>query len=198
VGSAEQFSLVDNFWLMAMPAALSSTAPLVRKSRARSWTPFRNIFLKATPTPTALSSRSGRTNKSFPMRASLWPIFSTARPIEVVFGQNMTTITLGLSRAIGRELKPGDEILLTTLDHDANFSPWAAHAEKAWSSVKWTSATNPDCTLDLNDLKDKLNAKTKLVAVGYASNAVGSINPVADITRLAHAAGALCFIDAVH
>ena len=140
---------------------------------------------------------SRRTNEIISnARFAMADLFNSA-PDEVVFGQNMTTITLGLSRAIGRDLKPGDEILLTTLDHDANFSPWAAHAEKG-VVIRKVDIRESDCTLDLNDLKDKLNAKTKLVAVGYASNAVGSINPVADITRLAHAAGALCFIDAVH
>jgi cysteine desulfurase family protein (TIGR01976 family) len=116
---------------------------------------------------------------------------------EVVFGQNMTTITFAVSRAIARELKAGDEILLTTLDHDANFSPWKALEEKG-IVIRQVDIREADCTLDLEDLKRKLNEKTKLVAVGYASNAVGTINPVAEITKLAHAAGALVYIDAVH
>ena len=116
---------------------------------------------------------------------------------EVVFGQNMTTLTLALSRAIGRELGPGDEILLTTLDHDANFSPWKALEEKG-VVIKVADIREEDCTLDLEDLKSKLSHRTRLVAVGYASNAVGTINPVGEITRLAHAAGAMIFIDAVH
>src|SRR4051812_44434607 len=116
---------------------------------------------------------------------------------EVIFGQNMTTITFGLSRAIGRELKPGDEILITQLDHDANVAPWRALEEKG-VVIRQADIRESDCTLDLEDLKRKLNRNTKLVAVGYASNAVGTINPVAEITKLAHAAGALMFIDAVH
>ncbi len=116
---------------------------------------------------------------------------------EVSFGQNMTTITFALSRAIGRELKPGDEIVVTTLDHDANVAPWRALEEKG-VVVRQVDIHEADCTLDLEDLKRKIGSKTKLVAVGYASNAVGTINPVAEITRLAHAAGALVFIDAVH
>ncbi len=116
---------------------------------------------------------------------------------EVVFGQNMTTITFALSRAIGRELKPGDEIVVTTLDHDANVAPWRALEEKG-VVIRQVDIHEADCTLDLDDLKKKITAKTKLVAVGYASNAVGTINPVAEITKLAHAAGALIFIDAVH
>jgi cysteine desulfurase family protein (TIGR01976 family) len=116
---------------------------------------------------------------------------------EVVFGQNMTTITFSLSRAIARELKPGDEILLTTLDHDANFSPWKTLEEKG-VIIRQVNIVESDCTLDLDDLKRKLSAKTKVVAVGYASNAVGTINPVAEIAQLAHWAGAMVYIDAVH
>jgi cysteine desulfurase family protein (TIGR01976 family) len=123
--------------------------------------------------------------------------FFNCRPDEVVFGQNMTTLTFGLSRAIGRDLGPGDEILLTTLDHDANFSPWKALEEKG-VTVRVADICEHDCTLDLEDLKSKLNPRTRVVAVGYASNSIGSINPVKEITRLAHAAGAIIYIDAVH
>jgi len=129
-------------------------------------------------------------------RAAMADFFHCAAD-EVVFGQNMTTITLGLARAIGRELSPGDEILLTTLDHDANFSPWKALEERG-AVIRKVDIRESDCTLDLDDLKSKLNSKTKLVAVGYASNMVGTINPVEEITRLAHAAGAMIFVDAVH
>ena len=116
---------------------------------------------------------------------------------EVVFGQNMTTITFALARAIGRELKPGDEIVVTTLDHDANVAPWRALEEKG-VVLRQADIREEDCTLDLDDLKRKITAKTKLVAVGYASNMVGTINPIAEITKLAHSAGALMFVDAVH
>jgi cysteine desulfurase family protein (TIGR01976 family) len=116
---------------------------------------------------------------------------------EVVFGQNMTTITFALARAIGRVLEPGDEIVVTTLDHDANVAPWRA-LEEMGMVIRQVDICESDCTLDLEDLKRKLNRNTKLVAVGYASNAVGTINPVAEITKLAHDAGALMFIDAVH
>src|SRR5438876_919025 len=116
---------------------------------------------------------------------------------EVVFGQNMTTITFALARAIGREMKPGDEIVVTTLDHDANVAPWRALEEKG-VVIRQVDIREADCTLDLDDLKRKVTTKTKLVAVGYASNIVGTINPVAEITKLAHAAGALMFVDAVH
>lgn len=116
---------------------------------------------------------------------------------EVVFGQNMTTITFALARAIGRELRPGDEIVVTTLDHDGNVAPWRAVEEKG-VVIRQVDIHENDCTLDLEDLKRKITSKTKIVAVGYASNAVGTINPVAEITKLAHNAGALMFVDAVH
>lgn len=117
---------------------------------------------------------------------------------EVVFGPNMTSLTFAISRAIGRELKPGDEILVTRLDHDANVAPWLAMAEDRGVTVRWAEIHDSDCTLDMADLASKINSNTKLVAVGYASNAVGTINPVKEIVRLAHAAGALAYIDAVH
>jgi len=117
---------------------------------------------------------------------------------EVVFGPNMTSLTFAISRAIGRELKPGDELLVTRLDHDANVSPWLAMAEDRGLTVRWAEIHDEDCTLDLADLTSKINKKTRLVAVGYASNAVGTINPIREIVQLAHNAGALAYIDAVH
>jgi cysteine desulfurase family protein (TIGR01976 family) len=117
---------------------------------------------------------------------------------EVIFGPNMTTLTYAMSRAIGRELNPGDEIVVTRLDHDANVSPWLQTAEDRGVTVRWAEIHEEDCTLDMEDLAAKINNNTKLVAAGYASNAVGTINPVKEIIRLAHAAGALAYIDAVH
>jgi len=120
---------------------------------------------------------------------------------EIVFGPNMTTLTYAISRAIGRDLKPGDEILVTRLDHDANVSPWLALADQGKEkgvTIRWAEIHKEDCTLDVEDLAAKLTSRTKLVAVGYASNAVGTINPVKEIVRLAHSAGALAYVDAVH
>ncbi|HTW56937.1 MAG TPA: cysteine desulfurase-like protein [Terriglobales bacterium] len=117
---------------------------------------------------------------------------------EVVFGLNMTQLTYAISRAIGRDLQPGDEILVTRLDHDANVSPWLQMAEDRKVTVRWAEIHDEDCTLDMRDLASKINERTKLVAVGYASNAVGTINPVKEIIQLAHQAGALAYIDAVH
>ena len=116
---------------------------------------------------------------------------------EVVFGPNMTTLTFAMSRSIARELKPGDEIVLTALDHDANFSPWKALEEQG-AVIRIADFNPEDCTLDLDGLLGLINERTKLVAVGYASNAVGTINPVKRIAEAAHAAGAWIFVDAVH
>lgn len=116
---------------------------------------------------------------------------------EVAFGPNMTTLTYAMSRAIGRELGPGDEIVLTLLDHDANFSPWKALEEKG-VTIRAVNFNPADCSLDMDDLARKITGRTRLVAVGYASNAVGTINNVAAVVRLGRQAGALSYIDAVH
>ena len=116
---------------------------------------------------------------------------------EVVFGPNMTTLTFAVSRAIGRELGPGDEILLTHLDHDANVSPWRALEERG-VTIRFAEINEDDCTLNLADLAQKITSGTRVAAVGYASNAVGTINDVKEIVRLAHQSGALAYIDAVH
>ena len=123
--------------------------------------------------------------------------FFNCDPDEVVFGPNMTTLTYAISRSIGRELHPGDEILLTHLDHDANISPWRALEERG-VTIRLAEINEEDCTLDMHDLTAKITERTKLVAVGYASNAVGTINHAEEVIRLAHKAGALAYIDAVH
>jgi cysteine desulfurase family protein (TIGR01976 family) len=116
---------------------------------------------------------------------------------EIVFGPNMTSLTFAINRSIGRELGRGDEILLTHLDHDANISPWRALEERG-VTIRMAEIHEDDCTLDMDDLARKITERTKLVAVGYASNAVGTINDVAEIIRLAHERGAMAYIDAVH
>ena len=116
---------------------------------------------------------------------------------EVIFGPNMTTLTLALSRAIGRELKGGDELLITCLDHDANVSPWVCLEERG-VKVRTADVSPGDCTLDMFDLSAKIRRNTRLVAVGWAANAVGTINDVNEVVRLAHEAGAMAFVDAVH
>jgi cysteine desulfurase family protein (TIGR01976 family) len=116
----------------------------------------------------------------------------------VAFGPNMTTLTLALARAMSRTWRPGDEIVVTLLEHDANFTPWVQAARDAGATVQEVAIRRDDCTLDMDDLKSKLNDHTRLVAVGAASNAVGTINPMREVADLAHAAGAQVFVDAVH
>jgi len=119
-------------------------------------------------------------------------------PDCVFFGQNMTSLTFAMSRALARRWQPGDEVVVTRLDHDANVTPWVMAAEDAGATVRYVDLKPSDCTLDLDDCRAKINANTRLVAVGCASNASGSVNPVREICRWAKAVGALTFLDAVH
>jgi cysteine desulfurase family protein (TIGR01976 family) len=119
-------------------------------------------------------------------------------PACVIFGQNMTSLTFAMSRALARTWKSSDEIVVTRLDHDANVSPWVLAARDAGATVRYASINDEDCTLDIEELRHLLNERTKLVAVGCASNATGTINPVRDIADWAHQVGALVFLDAVH
>lgn len=120
-----------------------------------------------------------------------------ASPDEIKFGYNMSTLTLHVGRSIGATLGPGDEIVVTTLDHEANVSTWRAMAADRGVTVHTVEIHTDDVTLDLEDLESKLSSKTKLVAVGYASNAVGTVNPVREIVARAHEVGALTYVDAV-
>ena len=122
---------------------------------------------------------------------------NAARPEEIVFGRNMTSLTFNFSRALVREFNPGDTIVVTRLDHDANISPWLLAAEDRGCRVRWVDFNPEDCTLDLDDFRRAMEEKPRLVALGYASNAVGTINPLAELIPLAHAAGAIVYIDAV-
>jgi len=140
---------------------------------------------------------SRRTNAVIDEARSAMADFLGCDPDEIIFGANMTSLTYAMSRAIGRDLGPGNEIVLTHLDHDANVSPWRA-LEETGATVRFAEINQEDCTLDMNDLARKISGHTRLVAVGYASNAVGTINPVKKIVQLAHDRGALAYIDAVH
>jgi cysteine desulfurase family protein (TIGR01976 family) len=131
-------------------------------------------------------------------RAAVADFLGAARLEEISFGQNMTSLALHLSRSIARELSPGDEIVVTRLDHDANVSPWVLAARDRGCAVRWVDFAPGDCAWSPKALREQVGPRTKLVAVGYASNATGTINPVAEAARIAHEAGALCFVDAVH
>ena len=130
--------------------------------------------------------------------AALADLLNASSAEEIKFGYNMTTLTFHVSRSIGATLQPGDEVLVTTLDHEANVSPWRAMAADRGLTVQTIDIRPGDGTLDLDDLRAKLSTRTGLVAFGYASNAIGTINPVAEIVRLAHEVGALTYVDAVH
>ncbi len=142
-------------------------------------------------------STSRRTDRIISDARAAMADFLNCASDEVVFGPNMTSLTFALSRAIARELKKGDELLVTCLDHDANVSPWVCLEERG-VKVRTADIKPADCTLDMFDLSAKIRRSTRLVAVGWAANAVGTINDVAEVVRLAHAAGAMAFIDAVH
>lgn len=116
---------------------------------------------------------------------------------EIVFGPNMTTLAFALSRALAKQLKPGDEIALTRMDHDANVAPWLRIAEDYGLVVRWVDIRAEDCTLDMDSLEAALTDRTRIVATVHASNAVGTINPVGQIAQMARAAGALYVVDAV-
>lgn len=120
-----------------------------------------------------------------------------AEPEEIVFGPNMTTLTFHLSRSLAKEFGPSDEIIVTHLDHDANIAPWLYLAEETGAKVRWLDIHPEDCTLDLEQLQGMLGNRTRLVAVGYASNATGTVNDVTTICRWAREVGAYTFIDAV-
>src|SRR5580698_206208 len=118
-------------------------------------------------------------------------------PDGIAFGQNATTLNFLLTHAVGRLLEPGDEILTSTLDHDANVAPWLLLAQDRGLVVRQVGIT-PDLELDLDDLAAKLTSRTKVVAFTLASNAVGTLTPASRIAELAHRAGALAWVDAVH
>ena len=121
-----------------------------------------------------------------------------ADPDEVVFGPNATSLLFAVSRAIGRTLSPGDEVVVTRLDHDANVRPWVRMAEDAGATLRWVDLRSEDATLDLASFDAALSPRTKLVAFTLASNAVGSRTPAVELAARAHAVGALVAMDAVH
>jgi cysteine desulfurase family protein (TIGR01976 family) len=130
-------------------------------------------------------------------RAALADFLNAKRPEEIVFGPNMTSLTFNLSRSLSRVFKPGDHIVITRLDHDANITPWSVVAEERGCHLHWVDFNPEDGRLNLDDLQTALENKPRLVAVGYASNALGTINPLEKIISLAKETGALTFVDAV-
>lgn len=123
---------------------------------------------------------------------------NAARPEEIVLGPNMTTLTFRLGRALAQTFQPGESIVLTRLDHDANVTPWARVAEDRGMRVAMVNFDVETGLLNMNHLRETIaRERPRLVAVGYASNALGTVNPIREITRMAHEAGALVYVDAV-
>ncbi len=122
---------------------------------------------------------------------------NASSPDEIIFGNNMTTLTLHISRSLACNLQAGDEIVVTRLDHDANISPWLLIAEDRGCKVTWVDFDVEDGTLDLQDFARAMEHRPKIVAFGYASNALGTVNPVRKLVRMAKDAGAAVYVDAV-
>ena len=129
--------------------------------------------------------------------AAMADFLNASRPEEIIFGNNMTTLTLYMSRTLARNLKAGDNILVTRMDHDANIAPWMLVAEDMGCNLIWVDIDVEQGTLDLDDFARALEKKPKIAAFGYASNLLGTVNPVKKMTGMAHDAGALVYIDAV-
>ncbi|MEO5964245.1 MAG: cysteine desulfurase-like protein [Candidatus Limnocylindrales bacterium] len=129
---------------------------------------------------------------------ALADLLNAAFPDEIKLGANMTTLTMHVARSITASLQPGDEIVVTGLDHEANVGPWRSAAADRGITVQTVGIRQDDVTLDIEALDAILHGRPKLVAFGWASNAVGSINPVAELVRRAHEAGAMTYVDAVH
>jgi cysteine desulfurase family protein (TIGR01976 family) len=124
--------------------------------------------------------------------------FFNATPDEIVFGANMTTLTFHLARGLGREWGPGDEIVVTELDHHGNVAPWRALAKERGVTIRVARLNAADGRLDWRDLERQIGPHTRLLAIGAASNALGTITDVQAAGELAHAVGAKIFVDAVH
>ena len=130
-------------------------------------------------------------------RAAMAALLGAEGPDTISFGANMTTLNFALAHAIGRTLEPGDEVVVTDLDHDANIAPWRMLRERG-AVVRACPVHLEDCTLDMDAMDGLITGRTRHVAVGYASNAVGAVQDVAQVVRWAHAVGATVSVDAVH
>lgn len=130
-------------------------------------------------------------------RQRMADFLNARRTEEIIFGPNMTSFTFQMSRALGKQLRPGDTIVVTRLDHDANISPWVKLAEDLRLTIRWVDFHPEDGTLNLEDFEQAMRERPRLVAFGYASNALGTVNPVAELVARAHRVGALTYVDAV-
>ena len=129
--------------------------------------------------------------------AAMADFLNAARPEEIIFGANMTTLTLYISRSISRTWQAGDEIVVTRMDHDANITPWVLAAQDRRVNVRWVDINTEEGTLNLDEMQEALEGTPRFLAVGYASNSLGTINQLPKIIQMAHAAGAMVYVDAV-
>ena len=141
---------------------------------------------------------SAETDAALEHAREVFATFLNASPTEIAFGANMTTLTLHLSRALSLDYKPGDEIVVTELDHHANIDPWRRLSLERGVNIRTVRMDTATGQIDRDDLERSIGPKTKLLAIGAASNALGTINDIKSAIALAHAAGALVFVDAVH
>ncbi len=163
-------------------SVIDAIASYLRESNANTGGPF---------------ATSHRTDAVLERAHSTAADFLNATVDEIAFGANMTTLNFALSRAASREWQAGDEIVCTKLDHDGNVAPWLELARDKGMTVHFAEVDD-DCRLDLDHLRSLLSERTRVVAFPWASNAVGTVTPVAEVTQLAHDAGALAWVDAVH
>jgi cysteine desulfurase family protein (TIGR01976 family) len=163
-------------------SVIEAIAGYLRNSNANSGGPFETSTVTDELTERARATAAG---------------FLNATPDEVLFGANMTTLNFALSRAAAREWQAGDEIVCTKLDHDGNVSPWLELARDKGLTVRFAEVDD-ECRLDLDHLRSLATERTRVVAFPWASNAVGTVTPVAEIAAIAHSAGALAWVDAVH
>ncbi len=141
---------------------------------------------------------SAETDAALEHAREVYAEFLNASPTEIAFGANMTTLTLHLSRALSLNYKPGDEIVVTELDHHANIDPWRRLAVERGVTIRTVGMDTATGQINRDDLERSIGPKTKLVAIGAASNALGTINDLKSTIAMAHNAGALVFVDAVH
>src|SRR6185503_5159361 len=141
---------------------------------------------------------SAETDAAIEYAREVFADFLNASPAEIAFGANMTTLTYHLSRALGQTYSAGDEIVVTELDHHANIDPWRRLAVERGITIRTVRMDTATGQLNTEDLERYITSKTKLVAIGAASNALGTINDLQTIIAMAHNAGALVFVDAVH
>ncbi len=158
---------------------------------------MKDYFLRKNSNTHGVFETSIRTDSTIEEARIVASDFLNSSPDEIVFGNNMTSLTFHLSRSLSKEIKKGDEIIVTRLEHDANISPWLMLAEDTGAKIRWCEINKEDCTLEMEDLKSKINERTRIIAICYASNSVGTINDVKKVVKWGKEVGAITYVDAV-